>query len=70
MFLLELVIEYFFSKMEVIRKFYKPFIITYIFLSIGLGFYPSFSFYTFKGQSIIILVSIFNGLLGIYVKKY
>tara|TARA_B100000003_G_C10862320_1_gene343564 strand:- start:451 stop:624 length:174 start_codon:yes stop_codon:yes gene_type:complete len=51
------------------KKFYKPFTITYILLSIALGSYPSFDFYTFKGQLIIISVSIFNGLMGIYVKK-
>jgi|TARA_Y100000996_G_C22204339_1_gene512669 hypothetical protein len=51
------------------KKFYKPFAITYILLSIALGSYPSFDFYTFKGQLIIISVSIFNGLMGIYVKK-
>tara|TARA_Y100001936_G_scaffold224132_1_gene241480 strand:- start:1205 stop:1375 length:171 start_codon:yes stop_codon:yes gene_type:complete len=55
--------------MKIIKKFYKPFTITYILLSIALGSYPSFDFYTMKGQIIIIIVSIFNGVLGIYVKK-
>ena len=54
---------------DLLKKFYKPFAITYILLSIALGSYPSFDFYTFKGQLIIISVSIFNGLMGIYVKK-
>ena len=49
--------------------FYKPFLMTYIFLSIGLGFYPSFNFYSLKGQIIIILTSSFNGLLGVYYLK-
>ena len=61
--------EYFFSKMEVIRKFYKPFIITYIFLSIGLGFYPSFNFFSPKGQLILLGVAFFNGTMGVYIKK-
>tara|TARA_B100001741_G_scaffold293862_1_gene275780 strand:+ start:1072 stop:1236 length:165 start_codon:yes stop_codon:yes gene_type:complete len=52
-----------------VKKFYKPFIITYIFFSIAIGFYPSFDFYTFKGQLIILGVSSFNGVLGIFVKK-
>ena len=51
------------------KKFYKPFTITYILLSIALGSYPTFDFYTFKGQLIIFGVSIFNGIMGIYVKK-
>ena len=55
--------------MKIIKKFYKPFVITYILLSIALGSYPAFDFYTFKGQLIIISVSIFNGVMGIYVKK-
>tara|TARA_B100001029_G_C14667858_1_gene237925 strand:- start:101 stop:268 length:168 start_codon:yes stop_codon:yes gene_type:complete len=52
-----------------LKKFVKPFVITYLFLSIALGFYPSFNFYSFKGQLVIILVATFNGLLGIYTKK-
>ena len=52
-----------------LKKFYRPFIITYIFFSIAISFYPSFDFYSFKGQIIIITVSIFNGTLGIFVKK-
>ena len=51
------------------KKFYKPFAITYILLSIALGSYPSFDFYTFKGQLIILGVSSFNGVLGIFLKK-
>ena len=54
---------------NLLKKFYKPFAITYILLSIALGSYPMFDFYTFKGQLIIISVSIFNGVMGIYVKK-
>ena len=54
---------------KILKKFYKPFIMTYIFLSIGLGFYPSFNFYSLKGQLIILSVAVFNGLMGIYVKK-
>ncbi len=52
-----------------LKKFYRPFILTYIFFSIAIGFYPSFDFYSLKGQILIILVSLFNGLLGIYIKK-
>tara|TARA_Y100000590_G_C15000863_1_gene743777 strand:- start:330 stop:500 length:171 start_codon:yes stop_codon:yes gene_type:complete len=55
--------------MKIIKKIYKPFVITYILLSIALGSYPSFDFYTFKGQLIILCVSIFNGIMGIYIKK-
>ena len=54
---------------NLLKKFYKPFAITYILLSIALGSYPTFDFYTFKGQLIIFGVSIFNGVMGIYVKK-
>tara|TARA_B100000427_G_C15200569_1_gene460122 strand:- start:76 stop:249 length:174 start_codon:yes stop_codon:yes gene_type:complete len=54
---------------NLLKKFYKPFAITYILLSIALGSYPTFDFYTFKGQLIIFGVSIFNGIMGIYVKK-
>ncbi len=54
---------------NLLKKFYKPFAITYILLSIALGSYPMFNFYTFKGQLIIFGVSIFNGVMGIYVKK-
>jgi len=52
-----------------IKKFLRPFILTYLFLSVAIGFYPTFDFYSFKGQSIIIAVSVFNGILGLYVKK-
>tara|TARA_Y100001970_G_scaffold291749_1_gene430149 strand:+ start:120 stop:290 length:171 start_codon:yes stop_codon:yes gene_type:complete len=55
--------------LEIIKKFYKPFAITYILLAIALGYYPSFNFFSFNGQMIIFLVSVFNGILGIYVKK-
>jgi hypothetical protein len=54
---------------EKLKKFYKPFLITYILFSVVIGFYLSFEFYSLKGQSIIIFVSFFNGLLGIYLKK-
>jgi|TARA_B100001142_G_scaffold95738_1_gene97627 hypothetical protein len=54
---------------NLLKKFYKPFAITYILLSVALGSYPSFDFYTLKGQLIIISVSLFNGVMGIYVKK-
>ena len=54
---------------NLLKKFYKPFAITYILLSIALGSYPTFDFYTFKGQLIILGVSIFNGVMGIFVKK-
>jgi len=55
--------------MKFIKKFYRPFFLTYIFLSIAISFYPSFDFYSLKGQLIIISVSMFNGLMGIFVKK-
>ena len=51
------------------KKFYRPFLITYIFFSVAISFYPSFDFYSLKGQIVIIAVSIFNGILGIFVKK-
>ncbi len=51
------------------KKFYKPFILTYLFFSIVISFYPSFEFYSFKGQLLILAVSTFNGFLGYYVKK-
>jgi len=55
--------------LSILKKFYRPFLITYIFFSTAISFYPSFDFYSFKGQIIIIAVSIFNGILGIFVKK-
>ena len=55
--------------LNILKKFYRPFFITYIFFSVAISFYPSFDFYSFKGQIIIITVSIFNGTLGIFVKK-
>jgi len=35
----------------------------------AISFYPSFNFYSLKGQLIILGVAVFNGLMGIYVKK-
>lgn len=55
--------------MGFLKKFYRPFLLTYIFFSIAISFYPSFNFYSLKGQLIIILVSLFNGIMGIYIKK-
>ena len=55
--------------LSILKKFYRPFLITYIFFSVAISFYPSFDFYSFKGQIIILAVSIFNGILGIFVKK-
>ena len=55
--------------LELLKKFYRPFLLTYIFFSVAIGFYPSFNFYSLKGQLIILLVSLFNGVLGIYIKK-
>jgi len=52
-----------------LKKFIKPFIVTYIFFSVAISFYPSFDFYSFKGQLLIISVSCFNGYLGTVVKK-
>jgi len=52
-----------------LKKFCRPFLITYIFFSIAISFYPSFDFYSLKGQLIIIFVSIFNGILGTFIKK-
>ena len=55
--------------LSIFKKFYRPFLITYIFFSVAISFYPSFDFYSLKGQIVIIAVSIFNGILGIFVKK-
>ena len=52
-----------------IKKFIRPFIVTYIFFSVAISFYPSFDFYSLKGQFLIIAVSTFNGYLGTVVKK-
>ena len=52
-----------------LKKFIRPFIVTYIFFSVAISFYPSFDFYSFKGQLLIISVSCFNGYLGTVVKK-
>ena len=54
---------------KLFKKFYKPFIITYILLTVAIGFYPSFNFYSIKGQLILITVASINGLIGVYVKK-
>ena len=51
------------------KKFIRPFVVTYIFFSVAISFYPSFDFYSLKGQLLIILVSCFNGYLGTIVKK-
>ncbi len=55
--------------MGFLKKFYQPLLLTYIFFSIAISFYPSFNFYSLKGQLILVLVSLFNGILGIYIKK-
>tara|TARA_B100001027_G_scaffold157079_1_gene110599 strand:+ start:936 stop:1106 length:171 start_codon:yes stop_codon:yes gene_type:complete len=55
--------------LETLKKFLKPFILTYLLFSIAIGFYPTFNFYSIKGQLIILSVSLFNGVLGIYIKK-
>ena len=55
--------------LELLKKFYRPFLLTYIFFSVAIGFYPSFNFYSLKGQIIILAISFFNGIMGIYVKK-
>jgi len=55
--------------LETLKKFVKPFIITYLLFSVAISFYPTFNFYSFKGQLIILGVSLFNGFLGIYIKK-
>ena len=54
---------------KLFKKFYKPFIITYILLTVAIGFYPSFNFYSIKGQLVLISVASINGLMGVYVKK-
>ena len=53
--------------MKFLKKFYRPFLLTYIFLSIAISFYPSFDFYSLKGQILIIAVSFFNGAPGVDV---
>tara|TARA_B100000282_G_C31554547_1_gene409094 strand:- start:525 stop:725 length:201 start_codon:yes stop_codon:yes gene_type:complete len=57
------------ENLETLKKFIKPFVLTYLFFSIAISFYPSFNFYSFKGQFIILGISFFNGILGIYVKR-
>ena len=52
-----------------LKNFYRPFIITYILLSVAISFYPSFNFYSVKGQILIILVYTFNGGLNVYYSK-
>ena len=54
---------------KLFKKFYKPFIITYILLTVAISFYPSFNFYSIKGQLVLISVASINGLMGVYVKK-
>tara|TARA_B100001109_G_C18573805_1_gene339990 strand:- start:377 stop:550 length:174 start_codon:yes stop_codon:yes gene_type:complete len=54
---------------EKLKLFYKPFLITYILFSVAIGFYPSFEFYSLKGQSIIFFVSSFNGFVGVVIRK-
>ncbi len=51
------------------KKFIGPFVITYILLSVAINFYPSFNFYSLKGQLLLLFVSFFNGILGMHVKK-
>ena len=54
----------------ILKKFYRPFLLTYIFFSIAINFYPSFNFYSLKRQLIILLVSLFNGVLVSILKNY
>ena len=56
-------------RLDELKKFYRPFIITYILFTIAISFYPSFNYYSLKGQMIILAVAFFNGFLGIIVKK-
>ena len=39
--------------------------ITYILLGIAISYYPSFNFFSLKGQLILLTVAIFNGIMGI-----
>ena len=50
--------------METLKKFIRPFLLTYLLFSVAISFYPTFNFYSFKGQLIIFGVSLFNGILG------
>ena len=52
-----------------LKNFYRPFVITFILLSVAISFYPTFNFYSIKGQILIILVSTFNGILGVYYSR-
>ena len=52
------------NNFAIIKKFYKPFLITYILFSVAISFYPSFNFFSLNGQLILLIVSIFNGILG------
>ena len=61
--------NFFMKYIILLKKIYRPFLLTYIFFSIAISFYPSFNFFSLKGQLIIILVALFNGVLGIYIKK-
>ena len=36
--------------LSIFKKFYRPFLITYIFFSVAISFYPSFDFYSLKGE--------------------
>ena len=55
--------------LEFLKKFYRPFLLTYIFFTVAISFYPSFNFYSLKGQIILLAVAVFNGIMGIFVKK-
>ena len=52
-----------------LKNFYRPFTITYILLSVAISFYPTFNVYSIKGQILIILVSVFNGVIGVYYSR-
>ena len=52
-----------------LKNFYRPFTIAYILFSVAISFYPTFNFYSIKGQILIILVSAFNGVIGVYYSK-
>ena len=52
-----------------LKNFYRPFAITYILLSVAISFYPTFNFYSIKGQILIILVSAFNVVIGVYYSR-
>ena len=52
-----------------LKNFYRPFAITYILLSVAISFYLKFNFYSINGQILIILVSAFNGVIGVYYSR-